>query len=167
LIRAVGEPTRQRFWTRLAPPDLATADLRYPSAEVFLTELAEFADAVSRGDYLDEEAQTYYGDDPADREYHFGHYDLEDHQGMQRLKSFLAEADSYFQAGRFDTAAQAYEQLIAMTLKADAYETLGVDAPLSELAQDEEQLVKHYFQALLTSHPSAEALEHGLAGLAR
>ncbi|MBE7554285.1 MAG: hypothetical protein HS126_24765 [Anaerolineales bacterium] len=35
LIQQVDEPTRQQFWNRLAPPGLATADLRYPSSEIF------------------------------------------------------------------------------------------------------------------------------------
>jgi hypothetical protein len=167
LIQAVDEPTRQQFWARLVPPGVATADLRYPSSEVFLAELAEFAEAVSQGDYLDEQAQQYYGDDPADREYHFGAYDPEDHEGLQTLKSFLEEADSYFQAARYEVAADAYEQLIALTLEADAYETLGVDDPLSVLEQDKEQFVSRYFLALRASRPLAEFLERALARLAR
>ena len=69
LIQQVDEPTRQQFWSRLAPPGLTTADLRYPSAETFLAELDEFATAVEQGEYFDDEAEEYYGQDPVDREY--------------------------------------------------------------------------------------------------
>lgn len=116
LIQQVDEPTRQQFWNRLAPPGLATADLRYPSSELFLAELDEFARAVEQGDYFDEEAQEYYGEDPADRDYHGLEYDAEDHAGLRALRQFLTEADSYFQAGRYEVAATAYQTLIAVTI---------------------------------------------------
>ena len=41
LVQGMDEPTRQRFWEHLAPPGMATADLRYPSAEDFLAELED------------------------------------------------------------------------------------------------------------------------------
>ncbi|HID51560.1 MAG TPA: hypothetical protein EYP41_05940 [Anaerolineae bacterium] len=49
LIQVLEEPVRQRFWDRLAPPAMATADLHYASPEQFLTELHEFAEAVGEG----------------------------------------------------------------------------------------------------------------------
>ena len=49
LVQGMDEPTRQRFWEHLAPPGMATADLRYPSAEDFLAELEAFAEEVSEG----------------------------------------------------------------------------------------------------------------------
>ncbi len=61
LVQDMDEPTRQRFWEHLAPPGMATADLRYPSAEDFRVELEAFAEEVSEGEYYDEEAATYYG----------------------------------------------------------------------------------------------------------
>ncbi len=49
LVQGMDEPTRQRFWEHLAPPGMATAELRYPSAEDFLAELEAFAEEVSEG----------------------------------------------------------------------------------------------------------------------
>ena len=51
LVQEMNEPTRQRFWEHLAPPGMATADLRYPSAEDFLAELEAFAEKVAEGEY--------------------------------------------------------------------------------------------------------------------
>lgn len=167
LIQQVDEPTRQQFWNRLAPPGLATADLRYPSSEIFLAELDEFATAVEQGDYFDEEAQAYYGEDPADRDYHGLEYNPDDHAGLRALRQFLTEADSYFQAGRYDVAAAAYQTLSAVTMDGDTYETLGVDSPLIELGQAPAPIVKRYLVALQQSHPSSEFYDAALNLLAR
>lgn len=56
VIQAMEEPVRQRFGERLAPPAMATADLRYSSPELFLTEMQEFEEAVMEGEFFDEEA---------------------------------------------------------------------------------------------------------------
>ncbi|MBE7554286.1 MAG: hypothetical protein HS126_24770 [Anaerolineales bacterium] len=100
-----------------------------------MAELDEFARAVEQGDYFDEEAQEYYGEDPADRDYHGLEYDPDDHAGLRALRQFLTEAGSYFQAGRYEVAAAAYQTLIAVTMDSDPFETLGVDSPLIELGQ--------------------------------
>ncbi|MGD2207463.1 MAG: hypothetical protein PVH17_11865, partial [Anaerolineae bacterium] len=70
LLDQVDETTRRRFWEQVAPPGLATADLRYPSAEAFLTEVKTFVDKAAAGEYYDEQAAEYYGEDPVDRDYH-------------------------------------------------------------------------------------------------
>ncbi len=167
LIQQVDEPTRQQFWNRLAPPGLATADLRYPSSEIFLAELDEFARAVEQGDYFDEEAQEYYGEDPADRDYHGLEYDPDDHAGLRALRQFLTEAGSYFQAGRYEVAAAAYQTLIAVTMDSDPFETLGVDSPLIELGQAPDPIVKRYLVALQQSYPTSEFFDAALSLLAR
>jgi hypothetical protein len=59
-----GTQFRQRFWERLAPPTIATADLRYSSPEAFLIELQEFEEAVMEGEFFDEEALEYFGEEP-------------------------------------------------------------------------------------------------------
>ncbi len=77
LMQALEEPVRQHFWDRLAPPAMATADLRYSSPEQFLAELREFEEAVAEGVYFDEDALEYFGEDPFDREYYqdkYGYY---------------------------------------------------------------------------------------------
>ncbi len=105
LVQGMDEPTRQRFWEHLAPPGMATADLRYPSAEDFLAELEDFADEVSEGKYYDEEAAIYYGEDNYNET---DEYDPDDHVGVKALRTFFHEADSYFDAGQFEIARQAY-----------------------------------------------------------
>ncbi len=167
LIQHVDEPTRQQFWNHLAPPGLATADLRYPSSEIFLAELDEFASAVEQGDYFDAEAEEYYGEDPADRDYHGLEYEPDDHAGLRALRQFLIEAGSYFQAGRHDVAAAAYQTLIAIIMDSDTYKTMGVDSPLSELGQAEGSLVERYLVALQQSRPTSQFFDAALSLLAR
>jgi hypothetical protein len=101
LIQAAEEPLRRRFWERLAPPMIATTDLRYASPEEFLAELNEFVEAVENGEYYDEAALEYYGEDPFDREYRrdkyswYEEFDPDAHEGLNTLGEFLEEADSY------------------------------------------------------------------------
>ena len=85
MVRDMDEPTRQQFWERLAPPGMATADLRYPSAEDFLAELEAFVEKVTEGDYYDDEAATYYGEDSYNEN---EEYNLNRHTGLNALKSF-------------------------------------------------------------------------------
>lgn len=171
LIQAVDEPTRQRFWPRLAPPAMATADLLYESPEEFLTELQEFAAAVQAGDYFSEEALEYFGEDPVDRQYRQDKYDwLEDfdpdeHEGLIRLGDFLSEADSCFEVGEYDVAATAYEIILGIIDSAPE-ETLGIYDPLSELGESEEQLGQRYFVALKESCPTAAFYEKAIQYLA-
>jgi len=101
LVQGMDEPTRQRFWEHLAPPGMATADLRYPSREDFLAELEAFAEEVSEGEYYDEEAAIYYGEDNYND---FDEYDPDDHAGLKALRAFFHEAGSYFNAGQFEVA---------------------------------------------------------------
>ena len=122
LVQGMDEPTRQRFWEHLAPPGMATADLRYPSAEDFLAELEDFADEVSEGKYYEEEAAIYYGEDNYNET---DEYDLDDHIGLKALRTFFHEADSYFDAGQFEVARQAYDLLLDLVL-GDTDDTLGV-----------------------------------------
>jgi hypothetical protein len=161
IVQAVDEPFRQRFWDRLAPPAMATAVLRYTSPEVFLTELQEFEEAVMEGEFFDEEALEYFGEDPFDREYNRDKYGLyEDfdpdmHDGLNQLGEFLTETDSYFQAKQFDVAAQAYEIIIGI-IDQSPDETIGIYDPLSELGEMEEPLAQRYFTALQESCPTNE-----------
>jgi tetratricopeptide (TPR) repeat protein len=172
LLQAVEEPIRQRFWDRLAPPTIATADLRYSSPEAFLTELREFEEAVMEGEFFDEEALEYFGEDPFDREYYGGKYgiyedlDPEMHEGLNNLGEYLTEADSYFQAGRYDVAAEAYEILIGI-IDSSPEETLGVYDPLAELGETEEPLAQRYFTALKESRPANEFYDKAIHYLAR
>ncbi len=172
MIQALEEPVLQRFWDRLAPPAMATADLRYASPEQFLTELREFGEAVAEGDYFDEEALEYFSEDPFDREYYqdkYGYYedfDPDMHQGLNALGEFLSEADSYFQAGQYDVAAEAYEIIIDI-IDFSPEETLGVYDPLAELGELEEPLAQRYFTALKESCPTDEFYEKAIQYLAR
>jgi tetratricopeptide (TPR) repeat protein len=172
LIQAVEEPVRQRFWERLAPPAMATADLRYASPEFFLTELQEFAETVGEGDYFDEEALDYFSEDPFDREYYgdrYGYYEDFDpamHGGLNSLGDFLTEADSYFQAGQYGVAAEAYEIIIGI-VDYSPEDTLGVYDPLAELGEMEEPLAQRYFTALKESCAPAEFYDKALLYLAR
>ena len=137
LVQGMDEPTRQCFWEHLAPPGMATADLRYPSAEDFLAELEAFAEDVSEGEYYDEEAATYYGEDNYND---YEDYDPDDHAGVKALRAFFHEADSYFDAGQFAVAADAYDRLLDLVL-GETYETLGIPTPLKFGGQDERQVV--------------------------
>lgn len=172
LIQAMDEPTRQRFWERLAPPAMATADLRYSSPEAFLIELQEFEEAVAEGEYYEEEALEYFGEDPFDREYHrerygwYEEYDPDDHAGLNALAEFLAEADSYYEAGQYDVAAEAYGILIGI-FDESPEDTLGIYNPLSELGELEEPLAQRYFTALKESRPPAEFYQEAINYLAR
>lgn len=153
LLQEVDEATRLRFWERLVPPGLATADLRYPSPEAFLAQVEAFVRAAAAGEYYDDEAAEYYGQDPVDRSYHVerGHideYDLDDHSGMPKLKELLTAAGSYYEAGRFDIAADAYERLLGLLLPDRGYDLFGVDNPLLELGFYSDQLVERFFLAL-------------------
>ena len=78
LVQGMDEPNRQRFWEQLAPPGMATADLRYPSPEDFLAELEAFAEEVSEGKYYDEEAAEYYGEDNYSEYGDLNEYDPDD-----------------------------------------------------------------------------------------
>jgi len=163
LVQGMDEPTRQRFWEHLAPPGMATAELRYPSAEDFLAELEAFAEAVAEGDYYDEEAATYYGEDNYND---YVDYDPDDHAGVKALRAFFHEADSYFDAGQFAVAAEAYGNLLDLVL-GETYETLGLPAPLEFLPHDERQVVSRYFAALQASRPQDEFFDEALRFLAR
>ena len=121
LLQQMDEATRRRFWEQLAPSGLATADLRYPSPEAFLADVETFFAAAAIGEYYDEEAAEYFGEDPADRDYHvqrgyIDEYDITYHIRMSKLKGLLEAAGSYYEAGRFDVAADAYEQLLGLLL---------------------------------------------------
>jgi hypothetical protein len=172
LIQAVDEPTRQRFWERLAPTEVAAAEPHYSSPEVFLAELEAFEEAVAEGEYYDEEALEYFGEDSFDREYNrqrygwYEDYDPDDHAGLNALAEFLAEADSYFQAGRYDVAATAYGILIGI-FDESPEDTLGIYDPLSELGELEEPLAQRYFTALKESRPPAEFYQEAINYLAR
>ena len=137
---------------------MATADLRYPSVEDFQAELERFAEEVAEGAYYDEEAATYYGEDNYNE---YEDYDPDDHAGLKALRGFFHEADSYFDAGQYDVAAQAYEILLDLVLD-DTYESLGVTDPLQELSQDERQVVYRYLVALQSSQPQAEFFSQAL-----
>ena len=158
LVQGMDEPTRQRFWEHLAPPGMATADLRYPSAEDFLAELEAFAEEVSEGEYYDEEAAIYYGEDNYND---FDEYDPDDHAGLKALRAFFHEADSYFNAGQFEVARQAYDMLLDLVL-GETYETLGVPDPLEFLPQDQRQVVSRYLTALQSSQTQAEFFTQAL-----
>jgi len=163
LVLEMDEPTRQRFWEHLAPPGMATADLRYPSAEDFLSELESFAEEVSEGEHYDEEAATYYGEDNYNE---YEDYDPEDHAAIKALRGFFHEADSYFDAGQFAVAAQAYDQLLDLALS-ETYETLGIPTPMKFLEQDERQVIGRYFAALQASRSQNEFFDQALYYLAR
>ena len=158
LVQGMDEPTRQRFWEHLAPPGMATADLRYPSTEDFLAELETFAEDVSEGKYYDEEAAIYYGEDNYNET---DEYDPDDHVGRKAVRTFFHEADSYFDAGQFEVARQAYDMLLDLVL-GDTDETLGVPDPLEILAQDPRQVVSRYLNALQSSQPQAEFFTQAL-----
>lgn len=101
LLQQTDETTRRRFWEQLAPSGLATADLRYPSPASFLADVEMFVAAAAIGEYYDEEAAEYFGEDPADRDYHIqrgyiDEYDIVDHIGMSKLKELLEAAGSYY-----------------------------------------------------------------------
>lgn len=163
LVQGMDEPTRQRFWEHLAPPGMATADLRYPSPEDFLAELEEFAEKVADGEYFDEEAAAYYGDE--DDYYHErDEYDLDDHTGLKALREFFHETNSYFDAGQFDVARQAYEILLSLTLD-DTNETLGVPDPWEIIPHTPHDMVNRYFTALQLSQPQAEFFAQALSFL--
>ena len=153
LLQQVDETTRRRFWEQLAPPGLATADLRYSSPEAFLADVEAFVASAAAGEYYDEEAAEYFGQDPVDRDYHvkrgyIDEYDIEYHIGMSTLRTLLVETGSYYEAGRFDVAAEAYEQLLGLLLPNQGYDLFGVDSPLSELGFSDRQLVEQFFVAL-------------------
>ena len=158
LVQGMDEPTRQRFWEHLAPPGMATADLRYPSAEDFLAELEDFADDVSEGKYYDEEAAIYYGEDNYNET---EAYDPDDHVGLKALRTFFHEADSYFDAGQFEVARQAYDMLLDLVL-GNTDDTLGVPDPLEIIAQDPRQVVSRYLIALQSSQSQAEFFTQAL-----
>ena len=165
LVQGMDEPTRQRFWEHLTPPGMATADLRYPSADDFLAELEEFYDAVFEGEYYDEEAAAYFGEDYYDDYGDYDEYDLDNHVGLQALRAFFHEADSYFDAGQFAVAAQAYDILLDLVL-AETIETLGLPNPLKYLPGDQRQVVGRYFTALQISQPQIEFFTGALKFLA-
>jgi len=153
LLQHTDEATRRRFWQQLAPSGLATADLRYPSPEAFLGDVGTFVAAAAIGEYYDEEAAEYFGEDSADRDYHvqrgyIDEYDITYHIGMSKLKGLLEAASSYYEAGQFDVAADAYEQLLGLLLPDQGYDLFGVDSPLSELGFNDRQLVERLFVAL-------------------
>jgi len=154
LLQQMDETTRRQFWERLSPSGLATADLRYPSPEAFLAEVERFVNAAAAGEYYDDEAADYYGEDPADRSYHvekgyIDEYDIEYHSGMSTLKTLLAETGSYNEAGRFDVAADAYEQLLGLLLPDRGYDLFGVDnSALIKVRFNDDRLVERFFVAL-------------------
>jgi len=161
LVQGMDEPDRQRFWEHLAPPGMATADLRYPSPEDFLAELEAFAEEVSDGKYYDEEAAEYYGDDNYNDYGDSNEYDPDDHAGIKALRAFFHESDSYFDAGQFAAAAKAYDILLDLVLE-ETDETLGLPDPLEFLPQDQHQIVGRYFSALQASQSQAEFFDQAL-----
>jgi len=161
LVQGMDEPDRQRFWEHLAPPGMATADLRYPSPEDFLAELEAFAEEVSDGKYYDEEAAEYYGDDNYNDYGDSDEYDPDDHAGIKALRAFFHEADSYLDAGQFAVAAKAYDILLDLVLE-ETDETLGLPDPLEFLPQDQHQIVGRYFSALQASQSQAEFFDQAL-----
>jgi tetratricopeptide (TPR) repeat protein len=163
LVQDMDEPTRQQFWKHLAPPGMAIADLRYPSAEDFLAELEAFAEEVSEGEYYDEDAAMYHGEDNYSD---YDDYDLDDHTGVKALRTFFHEADSYFDAGQFAVAAEAYEILLDLA-SGETYDTLGLPTPLEFLPQDERQVVSRYFAVLQASRSQDEFFDQALHFLAR
>ena len=153
LLQQMDEATRRRFWEQLAPPGLATADLRYSSPEVFLADVETFVAAAAAREYYDEEAAEYFGEDPVDRDYHvqrgyIDEYDIEYHTGMSKLKDLLEAANSYYEAGCFGAAVDAYEQLLGLLLPDQGYDLFGVEDPLIELGFNERQLIERLFVAL-------------------
>ena len=54
LLQQIDEDTRRHFWEQLAPPGLATADLRYSSPEAFLANVDRFVAAAAARKYYDE-----------------------------------------------------------------------------------------------------------------
>ncbi len=163
LVQEMDKPTRQHFWEHLAPPGMATADLRYPSAEDFLSELASFAEEVSAGEYYDEEAAMYYSEDSYNE---YEDYNPDDHSAIKALNGFFHEADLYFDAGHFSVAAEAYDQLLDLALS-ETYENLGLPTPLEFLEQDERRVVSRFFIALQASQSQAEFFDQTLYFLAR
>jgi hypothetical protein len=125
--------------------------------------LETFAEKVSEGEYYDEEAAMYYGEDNYND---YDDYDPDDHAGVKALRAFFHEADSYFDAGQFAVAAEAYGDLLDMVL-GDTYETMGLPDPLEFLPQDERQVVSRYFAALQASWPQDEFFDQTLQFLAR
>ena len=169
LVREMEETTRRCFWARLAPPGLATADLRYPSADEYLAKLKAFAREVEKGKYYDEESQEDYDDygyydDYGDYDYDEDRegYDPTSHPVLPILEEHFLETESYFQAGHYPVAAAAYRILLDITL-GDTVETLGIDDPLSYLNQDEHELVRRFLLSLRMTRPQkkffAEALQ--------
>ncbi|MEW5872641.1 MAG: hypothetical protein AB1894_25495 [Chloroflexota bacterium] len=159
LIQGMDEPTRQRFWEYLAPPGMAIADLRYPSPEDFLAELEEFNQEVTEGEHFDEDAATYFGEDSYyDDE---DEYDPDTHKGLQALRVYFHETGTYFDAGRYDIAAQGYKILLEIVLD-EPEETLGLSSPLQYLEYSEHTLVDHYFQALQESQSSGAFYQEAL-----
>lgn len=167
LVQQVDEPTRQQFLDHLAPPEPSAVDLRSPSPEIFLSQLAAFAEAVSQGDYFDKEAQDYFEQTPAWRASHAYKYKLEDHAGLNALRHFLTEADAYFQNEQYAVAAAAYQTLLTLTLAGNPYRTMGVRHPLRELGEDTEAIVNRYLMALQQSRPAAQFYEAALDFLAQ
>ena len=172
LVQAIDEPLRQRFWERLAPPQMATADMLYESPDAFLEALAAFETEVADGVYFDEDALEYYGQDPLDRDYYEDKYgdvygfEPGTHTGLNKLEQFLTEAHSYYQAKQYEVAASAYSILMGVMMNASE-ETLGVYDPMGELGEDEEVLVRRYFKAVKESYSLRMFFERGIAYLAR
>ena len=137
---------------------MATADLRYPSAEDFLSELEAFTEEVSEGEYYDEDAATYYSDDNYNE---YEDYDPNDHAAIKALRGFFHEANSYFDAGQFAVATEAYDRLLDLVLS-ETYETLGIPSPLKFLEQDERQVISRYFAALQASQTQDEFFDQAL-----
>ena len=126
--------------------------------EDFLAELEDFAEEVSEGKYYDEEAAIYYGEDNYNET---DEYDPDDHVGIKALRTFFHEADSYFDAGQFEVARQAYAMLLDLVL-GETDETLGVPDPLEIMAQDPRQVVSRYLIALQSSQSQAEFFTQAL-----
>ena len=167
LVQQVDEPTRQQFLDHLAPSEPSAVDLRSPSPEIFLSQLAAFAEAVSQGDYFDKEAQDYFEQTPAWRASRSYKYKLEDHAGLHALRHFLTEAAAYFQNERYAVAAAAYQTLLTLTLAGNPYRTMGVRHPLRELGEDADSIVNRYLVALQQSQPAAKFYEAALDFLAQ
>ena len=101
-----------------------------------MVQVKAFATAAGGGEYYDDQAAEYFGEDPADRDYNVGRgyideYDIVYHKGMSTLKKLLEDAGSYYQAGIIDpiggkhcieVSATAYEQLLGVILPDRGYD---------------------------------------------
>ena len=150
---------------------MAMVDLHDTTPEVFLTELQQFEERVREGEFFDEEAREYFGQDPLDREYYqdkygiYEDFDPDMHEGLNALGGFLMKANAYFQAGQYDVAAEAYEIIISI-VDYSPDETLGIYDPLGELGEMDESFGQRYFIALKESQSTPKFYARAISYLA-